>query len=88
MWFFYYLAVKSYSFAIIFFSFFNKKAARFIKGRVGIFKHVENSLQPGEKRIWFHCPSLGEFEQGKPVLDALRINYPDHKIVLTFFFAS
>lgn len=88
MWFLYYLGVKSYGIAIIFISFFNKKASRWVKGRVGIFKHIENTLQPGEKRIWFHCPSLGEFEQGKPVLDALREEYPDHKIVLTFFSPS
>ena len=85
MWILYYFALKSYGIALTFFAFFNKKAAQFIKGRIGLFKHVENTLQPGEKRIWFHCPSLGEFEQGKPVLNALRDVYPDHKIVLTFF---
>ncbi len=88
MWFFYYIAVKAYGFAILIFSLFNKKAAQWISGRVGIFKHIENALQPNEKRIWFHCPSLGEFEQGKPVLDAIRNEYPNHKIVLTFFSPS
>ena len=88
MWFFYYIAVKAYGFAILIFSLFNKKAAQWISGRTGLFKLVENTLQPNEKRIWFHCPSLGEFEQGKPVLDAIRNEYPNHKIVLTFFSPS
>lgn len=88
MWFLYFLGVKSYGIAITLFSFFNKKAAQWVTGRIGIFKHIENNLKPDEKRIWFHCPSLGEFEQGKPVLNALRDVYPGHKIVLTFFSPS
>ncbi len=45
-------------------------------------------LNRARQRIHFHCASFGEFEQGKPVLEALRKNYPDHKIVLTFFSPS
>ncbi len=88
MWLLYFIAVKLYGLGIVCLSVFNKKASLWVKGRTGIFHHIENTIQPGEKRIWFHCPSLGEFEQGKPVLDALRIIYPNYKIVLTFFSPS
>src|SRR3954471_7430892 len=84
-----YLAgVKAYGLGIFIFSFFNKKAAQWIKGRKGNFSGIRQALNPGEKRIWFHCPSLGEYEQGGPVLEAIRREYPDHKIVLTFFSPS
>ncbi len=51
--------------------------------------NIESALtDKNEKRIWFHCSSLGEFEQGKPLLTAVKNNYPDKKIVLTFFSPS
>jgi len=84
-----YLAVvKSYGMGIFLFSFFNKKASLWIKGRRHNFTEIKKSLQSGEKRIWFHFPSLGEFEQGSPVLEAVRREYPQHKIVMTFFSPS
>ncbi|MEI6574589.1 MAG: glycosyltransferase N-terminal domain-containing protein [Bacteroidota bacterium] len=43
---------------------------------------------PGHKRIWFHCASLGEFEQGRPLIEACRVKYPDYEILLTFFSPS
>jgi len=84
----YYIVIKIYGLLILISSLFNKKAAQWVSGRKGWKAHLKNTLQPGEKRIHFHCASLGEFEQGKPVLEALRKNYPDHKIVLTFFSPS
>jgi len=63
-------------------SFFNRKARLWINGRkVRTFLRFENS-------IWFHFASLGEFEQGRPVLEALRAKYPGDKIVITFFSPS
>lgn len=82
---FYLIGVKIYGFGIFIFSLFNKKAALWIRGRKNNFANIKKSIIPGEKRIWFHCPSLGEFEQGKPVLESIAKEYPDHKIVLTFF---
>jgi len=65
----------------------NKKAAKWIEGRKNIFKHLPtNNAQ--EKVAWFHCASLGEFEQGRPVIEAFREKYPDYKILLTFFSPS
>jgi 3-deoxy-D-manno-octulosonic-acid transferase len=72
-------------------SLFNLKAKLWVKGRKDILKKIENGLatkKPGQKVAWFHCASLGEFEQGRPVIEAFRKMMPDHLIVLTFFSPS
>ncbi len=84
----YYIAVKFYGLAILLSAIFNQKARQWVKGREKWKEHVRKTLRPGESRILFHCASLGEFEQGKPVLEALKQHYPNHKIVLTFFSPS
>ncbi len=86
--FFYLLGIKLYGAGIFVYALFNQKAAHWIKGRKKNYSTIRKTLKEGEKRIWFHCPSLGEFEQGRPVLNALRREYPGHKIVLTFFSPS
>ncbi|MCQ6960058.1 3-deoxy-D-manno-octulosonic acid transferase [Mucilaginibacter aquariorum] len=63
-------------------SIFNNKANLWIKGR------REQRVRPLESGIWFHFASLGEFEQGRPVLEKTRMLYPQHKIVITFFSPS
>ncbi|MGJ5641835.1 3-deoxy-D-manno-octulosonic acid transferase [Formosa sp. S-31] len=67
---------------------FNSKIKLGVLGRKETFKILDNSLQPSDKTLWFHCASLGEYEQGLPVFSALRNLYPKHKIVLTFFSPS
>ncbi|WP_317134785.1 3-deoxy-D-manno-octulosonic acid transferase [Psychroserpens ponticola] len=49
---------------------------------------MKKNLSPNDKTIWFHCASLGEYEQGLPVFESIRTNYPSYKIVLTFFSPS
>ncbi len=49
---------------------------------------LNKAIPAGEKIIWIHCASLGEFEQGRPVIEKLRTKYPDYKILLTFFSPS
>ncbi|MFD2874685.1 3-deoxy-D-manno-octulosonic acid transferase [Mucilaginibacter ximonensis] len=74
--------LRVYYLLILFFSAFNKKAALWIKGRINTnYSHFEQS-------IWFHFASLGEFEQGRPVLEQIRIQQPESKIVITFFSPS
>jgi 3-deoxy-D-manno-octulosonic-acid transferase len=51
-------------------------------------RHVEDTVKPGESIIWMHCASLGEFEQGRPVLEKLRTQYSEFKIMITFFSPS
>lgn len=84
----YYIAVKCYGLAILTAAIFHAKARLWVTGRIRWRQQIKSSLIPGESRILFHCASLGEFEQGKPVLEALKQNYPTHKIVLTFFSPS
>ena len=69
-------------------SLFSPKAAKWVQGRQNIFDKLESSIKPGAPIIWMHCASLGEFEQGRPVLEKLRQNYPGYRILLTFFSPS
>jgi 3-deoxy-D-manno-octulosonic-acid transferase len=66
----------------------NKKAQLWISGRKDWREKMKQALKPGEKRIWFHCSSLGEFEQGRPVMEKLKASHPEIKIVLSFFSPS
>lgn len=86
--FFYNIAIQFYAFTIRVASVSNAKAKLWIEGRKNILKHIGETLKPDEKRIWIHCASVGEFEQGRPVIEKLKQEYPEHKIVLTFFSPS
>ena len=66
----------------------NKKASQWIKGRKRIFKHLEADIGEVKDILWFHCASLGEFEQGRPVIESIKKNYPEASILLTFFSPS
>lgn len=65
----------------------NAKAHKWVEGRKGWQQDVQR-LPKGEKRVWVHCSSLGEFEQGRPVIEAIKKEYPGYKIMLTFFSPS
>jgi 3-deoxy-D-manno-octulosonic-acid transferase len=68
---------------------FNKKARAFVNGRKKLFPSLRKNLSGNSAPvIWIHCASLGEFEQGRPVLEKLRIELPAYKIMLTFFSPS
>lgn len=70
-------------------SLFNSRAAALIKGRKGLFTLLEKRLANSEeKRVWFHFASLGEFEQGRPVMEQLKKEYPLYKLVITFYSPS
>ncbi|MBD3583888.1 3-deoxy-D-manno-octulosonic acid transferase [Flavobacterium selenitireducens] len=69
-------------------AFFNPKMRLFVDGRKSVFETLSRSISADEKTIWFHCASLGEYEQGLPVMEAMRSRFPEHKIVLTFFSPS
>jgi len=69
-------------------SLFNPKAKKWVQGRKGIFTALEKTIPAGEKIIWMHCASLGEFEQGRPVIERLKEQKTGHKILLTFFSPS
>jgi 3-deoxy-D-manno-octulosonic-acid transferase len=67
---------------------FNSKAKLFVEGRKNIFTELAKRIDPSDKHIWFHFASLGEFEQGRPVLEMIKDRHPGKKIVLTFFSPS
>lgn len=66
----------------------NRKAKLWVDGRKGWLHKLTAALEPGEPVTWFHCASLGEFEQGRPIIEASRDSYPGSKILLTFFSPS
>lgn len=85
----YNLAIAVFSLLIRAASPFHSKAKRFTEGRKGLLKKLEFSLQGNKSPvIWVHCASLGEFEQGRPIIEACKREYPAHKILLTFFSPS
>jgi 3-deoxy-D-manno-octulosonic-acid transferase len=85
----YNLGIHLYGFAIFMASFFNDKASIWRSGRKDIFNKISLSIgSSGEPLAWFHCASLGEFEQGRPVIESFRKKFPGYKIMLTFFSPS
>ena len=88
MTFLYRLSIWFYQLVIYVASAKNNKARQWISGRKGWEKKIIQADLSGHKVAWFHCASLGEFEQGRPVLEAFKESHPDTKIVLTFFSPS
>jgi 3-deoxy-D-manno-octulosonic-acid transferase len=69
-------------------SLFDGKAKKWVQGRKNIFETLEKTIPENKKIIWIHCASLGEFEQGRPLIESLREQGTGHKILLTFFSPS
>ncbi|MDR2936661.1 MAG: 3-deoxy-D-manno-octulosonic acid transferase, partial [Rikenellaceae bacterium] len=67
---------------------FSRKARLWCRGRKGVFRDMASRIDPSVPTAWFHAASLGEFEQGRPVIDAFRKAYPAYKILITFFSPS
>lgn len=67
---------------------FSPKIKLFVDGRKTVFQTLASKINLGDKTIWFHAASLGEFEQGLPVMEKIKIEFPNHKIVVTFFSPS
>ncbi|MCB8995086.1 MAG: 3-deoxy-D-manno-octulosonic acid transferase [Bacteroidales bacterium] len=84
----YKIGIQLYFFLIILLAPFNVKARRWLKGRRGIWKKIRLNIKPGDKVVWVHCASLGEFEQGRPIIEEIKKTMPEKKILLTFFSPS
>jgi len=84
----YYLAILLYSFAVRLAAPFNKKAKKMLAGQKETFSILKKQLDPEASYIWFHAASLGEFEQGRPLMERIRKDNPEYKILLTFFSPS
>ena len=85
---FYSIGIYIASFVIKLLSLFNTKLNQGVKGRTETFQKLKNAIQPNDKTLWFHCASLGEYEQGLPVFEVLKTKHPNYKIVLSFFSPS
>jgi 3-deoxy-D-manno-octulosonic-acid transferase len=82
------LGILLYYLMILLASPFNIKARQWIRGRRGLLRSMAALAGPDEPLTWFHCSSLGEFEQGRPVIEKIREEYPGKKILLTFYSPS
>ncbi len=85
---FYNLSIRAYVFLIRIAAFFNPKAKQWVVGRRNLFTQLEKAIGNDTNIVWFHAASLGEFEQGRPVIEAYKKKSPDTKILLTFFSPS
>ena len=84
----YNIGIRIYGFLLHIAAIFNPKAKLFINGRKNIWLQIASKTNPNDNPIWFHFASLGEFEQGRPVLEALKNQKPQKKIIVTFFSPS
>lgn len=84
----YELGIRTYKTAIHAASLFNPKAKLWVKGRINIFNFLKKNISPEDKIIWVHAASLGEFEQGRPIIEAIKEQHKEYKILLTFFSPS
>ena len=88
MGFLYNIGIKLVHFGLKCASPFNEKIESGVIGRQSTFKILQENITANDKMLWFHCASLGEYEQGLPVFKALRTHFNQHKIVLSFFSPS
>jgi 3-deoxy-D-manno-octulosonic-acid transferase len=84
----YTFAIALYTFIVRLISPFHKKARKMVKGQRNTFRILMKNIQPGASYIWFHAASLGEFEQGRPLMERIKEQHPEYKILLTFFSPS
>lgn len=85
-----------YTLGIYFYIFFvklaalfgHKKAKQMLAGHKEVFEVLKEKVKPGTDYVWFHASSLGEFEQGRPMIEKLRSEHPEYRVVLTFFSPS
>ena len=84
----YNILIYLYLFGVAIYSLFDEKVRKMWRGERAAFDVLRQSVVPGADYIWFHAASLGEFEQGRPLMEALRRDHPEYKILLTFFSPS
>src|SRR6187551_3735150 len=88
MLFLYTIIVQIANFSLKIVALFSPKIKLFMDGRKPVFEILAAKIKPNDKTIWFHAASLGEYEQGLPVIEKIKEKFPNHKIVVTFFSPS
>ena len=84
----YNLAIIIYDIAVHLAAPFSRKPRKMMKGHWVVYELLRQQLEKDARYIWFHAASLGEFEQGRPLIEKIRAKYPDYRILLTFFSPS
>lgn len=84
----YNLIIGLYALVVRIISPFHRKARLMIKGHKKVYRKLKKEVDPNAKYIWLHAASLGEFEQGRPIIESIKANHPEYKILLTFFSPS
>ncbi|MDY3104176.1 MAG: glycosyltransferase N-terminal domain-containing protein [Prevotella sp.] len=84
----YQVAIYLYLCGVAVASIFSKKVKKMWKGERQTLDILKSKVNPNHQYIWFHAASLGEFEQGRPLIERIRADYPEYKILLTFFSPS
>ena len=84
----YNLIIYIYLFGVAVYSRFNEKVRKMWRGEREAFQVLKEKVDPNAEYVWFHAASLGEFEQGRPLMERLRQEHPEYKILLTFFSPS
>ncbi|MCX6181762.1 MAG: 3-deoxy-D-manno-octulosonic acid transferase [Bacteroidetes bacterium] len=88
MQFIYTIGILMYGFSIRLAALFNYKAKLWVRGRRNLIKNLPDNKNKQQKINWFHCASLGEFEQGRPLIERIKMLHPDEKILITFYSPS
>jgi 3-deoxy-D-manno-octulosonic-acid transferase len=84
----YNLLISLYGGVVKLVALFNPKAKLWVDGRKNVLESIAENINPNDKPIWFHAASLGEFEQGRPIIEEVKKKYPNKKILLTFYSPS
>jgi 3-deoxy-D-manno-octulosonic-acid transferase len=84
----YNLLIYLYLLGVAIYSLFDKKVRKMWRGERDAFAVLREKVEPNAEYVWFHAASLGEFEQGRPLMERLRKDHPEYKILLTFFSPS
>ena len=84
----YNIAIHFYLLGVAIASLFNEKVRKMWRGERAAFNVLKQKVDPEARYVWFHAASLGEFEQGRPIMERLRSEHPEYKILLTFFSPS
>ncbi len=84
----YSIGLYIYALCVVIVSLVSKKAHKLVEGIPQTFKILKAEIKPDDRVVWFHAASLGEFEQGRPLMKRLRKEHPEYKILLTFFSPS
>ena len=84
----YEIVISLYTLGVAVMSLFSDKVKKMWRGEREAFSILKRSVDPGARYVWFHAASLGEFEQGRPIIERLRLEHPEYKILLTFFSPS